>query len=79
MRVAYPEVPEEFVHQVSSFIDGVKYVELRQSLHLSRNKELNDAIIYILEYEAIKRVFQQLQNMKQRDSDKENNAVTEKI
>lgn len=63
MKFSYPDVPEEFVQEisVSSFIGRLRLVD---------HKELNGALIHLLEFEhndvieAIKELFQKYINRK---------------
>uniref|UniRef100_A0A6P7FRD1 Uncharacterized protein LOC114330302 isoform X1 n=1 Tax=Diabrotica virgifera virgifera TaxID=50390 RepID=A0A6P7FRD1_DIAVI len=59
-RLAWPEAPEEFLHQftIQCFLDGLRDVDLQQTLRLGRGRYqiLKDAIVAALEYEAVKNV-----------------------
>lgn len=59
-RFAWPEAPEEFLHQftIQCFLDGLRDVEMQQALRLGRGRYqvLKDAIVAALEYEAVKNV-----------------------
>lgn len=53
MTLAYPDAPEQFAHhvRVSSFIDGVRDIQLQQALRLGRYAEMYEALAYALAYE----------------------------
>lgn len=61
-RLSYPEVLEEFVHQISdsSLIDGIKDVEYQETLRFGRHQEMKEAVINALEFEKAKKATQQL-------------------
>lgn len=50
---------------VNSFNDGIKDIELQQTLRLKRHRTLKDALFYTLEYEAAKNASRQFREVYQ--------------
>ena len=78
-KLAYPNVPDEVLEEMATdmFIEGVRDVDMHQSLRMGRPKTLGDAISYALEFEAAKqssnKYFMKSRQVNVRNADNEMN------
>ena len=56
VRLAYPTAPKDFLDRlmVQTFIDGIRDIEIQQTLRLGNPKKIEDALARALEFEAAK-------------------------